>query len=55
MFMRIFLVTLAVAGAVVAALGVLLSVGALILIGAALLVVALVMGALAAPRTRRGR
>lgn len=55
MVMRIFLVTLAVAGALVAILGVLLSVGVVILVGAAMLVVALVMGALAAPSTRRGR
>ncbi|PRY20125.1 hypothetical protein [Pseudosporangium ferrugineum] len=55
MAMRIFLVTLAVAGVLVTAAGTLMSIGVLILVGAGLFVVALVMGALAAPRTRRGR
>jgi hypothetical protein len=55
MVMRIVLLTLAVAGTLVAVLGVLLSVGVLILVGVALVVVAVVMGALAAPATRRGR
>ncbi|MEV4703173.1 hypothetical protein [Actinoplanes sp. NPDC049316] len=52
--MRILLLTLAVAGVLVAAAGSLFSVGILVLVGAALLVVAVVIGALAAPRTRRG-
>lgn len=55
MFMRIVLLTLAVAGTLTAVLGLLLSVGVLILIGLAVLVVALVVGALAGPATRRGR
>lgn len=53
--MRIFLWTLAAAGALVAVLGGLLSVGVLILVGLAMVAMALVMGALAAPATRRGR
>lgn len=55
MAMRIVLLTLAVAGTLAAVLGVLLSVGFLILVGVALVVVAVVMGALGAPATRRGR
>jgi hypothetical protein len=55
MVFRVLLVTLAVAGTLVAALGAVLSIGVLVLVGLAALVVALVMGALAAPSTRRGR
>lgn len=55
MYMRILLVTLAIAGAFTAAVGALFSVSVLIFTGLALLIVALVMGALAAPITRRGR
>jgi hypothetical protein len=55
MFMRIVLITLAVAGTLVAALGALLSVGVVFLVGMAILVVSLVMGAFAAPATQRGR
>jgi hypothetical protein len=39
----------------VAVLGAVLSIGVLVLVGLASLVIALVMGALAAPMTRRGR
>lgn len=53
-FLRILLMTLAVAAAVTAALGTLFSASVLLLTGAALLVVALVMGALVAPARRRG-
>ena len=51
--MRIVIVSLAVVGTLLAATGAVLSVPLLILVGAAALVMAIVMGALAAPATRR--
>ncbi len=51
--MRTVIVSLAVAGTVLAAFGALFSLRWLILVGAAGLVMAIVMGALAAPSTRR--
>jgi hypothetical protein len=51
--MRTFIAAIAVLGVLMAGLGVLLTEGWVILVGASAVVVALVMGALAAPRTRR--
>jgi hypothetical protein len=50
---RTFILIIAVAGTITAACGALFSVAWLILVGIAALVLALVMGALAAPATRR--
>ncbi|MCA2219047.1 hypothetical protein [Jidongwangia harbinensis] len=51
--MRTFILIVGVAGTIAAVCGALLSVAWLILVGIAALVLALVMGALAAPATRR--
>ncbi|MEU8230458.1 hypothetical protein AB0C12_12765 [Actinoplanes sp. NPDC048967] len=53
--MRTFIAVIAVLGVLTAGLGVFLSTGWIILVGASSIVVALVMGALAAPATRRQR
>ena len=51
--MRTFILVVGLAGTIVAACGALFSVPWLILVGIAALLVSLVMGALAAPATRR--
>lgn len=53
--MRTFIAAIAVLGVLTAGLGVFLSAGWVILVGASAVVVAVVMGALAAPATRRQR
>lgn len=53
--MRNLIVTVAIVGVILAAVGVFLSLWWLALVGGAALVFAAVTGALAAPSTRRGR
>jgi CHASE2 domain-containing sensor protein len=53
--MRTFIVAIAVLGVLMAGFGVFLTEGWAVLVGASAVVVALVMGALAAPRTRQQR